>query len=78
MTTRMSIASCIAASLLAAAMFAAQSPPLAADGLKCDMTQYKAGTGLTAAMEQDLLVAINPESLLLEGARRVDEWSLIE
>ena len=28
--------------------------------------------------EQDLVVAINPESLLLEGARRVDEWSLIE
>jgi len=27
---------------------------------------------------EDLLVAINPESLLLEGARRVDEWSLIE
>src|SRR3954468_10771451 len=27
---------------------------------------------------QDLLVMINPESLLLEGARRVDEWSLIE
>ena len=27
---------------------------------------------------QDLLVSINPESLLLEGARRVDEWSLIE
>jgi tetratricopeptide (TPR) repeat protein len=27
--------------------------------------------------EQDLLVSINPESLLLEGARRVDEWSLI-
>ncbi len=27
---------------------------------------------------QDVLVAINPESLLLEGARRVDEWSLIE
>ena len=27
---------------------------------------------------QELLVAINPESLLLEGARRVDEWSLIE
>ena len=26
---------------------------------------------------QDLLVSINPESLLLEGARRVDEWSLI-
>lgn len=25
-----------------------------------------------------LLVSINPESLLLEGARRVDEWSLIE
>ena len=27
--------------------------------------------------EQDFLVAINPEYLLLEGARRVDEWSLI-
>lgn len=27
---------------------------------------------------QDLLVSIPPESLLLEGARRVDEWSLIE
>jgi tetratricopeptide (TPR) repeat protein len=28
--------------------------------------------------EQDFLVSINPETLLLEGARRVDEWSLIE
>jgi tetratricopeptide (TPR) repeat protein len=28
--------------------------------------------------EQDFLVRIGPESLLLEGARRVDEWSLIE
>jgi tetratricopeptide (TPR) repeat protein len=28
--------------------------------------------------EQDFLVSINPESLLLEGARRVDEWTLIE
>ncbi len=27
--------------------------------------------------EQDFIVSINPESLLLEGARRVDEWSLI-
>lgn len=27
---------------------------------------------------QDILVSINPESLLLEGARRVDEWALIE
>jgi tetratricopeptide (TPR) repeat protein len=27
---------------------------------------------------QDIQVSINPESLLLEGARRVDEWSLIE
>ena len=27
---------------------------------------------------QDILVSISPESLLLEGARRVDEWSLIE
>jgi tetratricopeptide (TPR) repeat protein len=28
--------------------------------------------------EQDFLVSITPESLLLEGAQRVDEWSLIE
>src|SRR5690349_3902519 len=28
--------------------------------------------------EQDLLVSINPESLLLEGARRMDEWNLVE
>ncbi|HTG84037.1 MAG TPA: DUF4388 domain-containing protein [Gemmatimonadales bacterium] len=28
--------------------------------------------------DQDFLVRITPESLLLEGARRVDEWSLIE
>src|SRR5438270_3086144 len=28
--------------------------------------------------EADHIVSINPESLLLEGARRVDEWSLIE
>ena len=28
--------------------------------------------------EGAMLVSINPESLLLEGARRVDEWSLIE
>src|SRR3970282_723493 len=27
---------------------------------------------------QDFLVSINPELLPLEGARRVDEWSLIE
>lgn len=27
--------------------------------------------------DQDLLVSISPESLLLEGARRVDEWTLI-
>ncbi len=32
----------------------------------------------TRPEEQDFLVSINPESLLLEGARRVDEWSLIE
>jgi tetratricopeptide (TPR) repeat protein len=31
-----------------------------------------------APEEQDFLVRITPESLLLEGARRVDEWSLIE
>lgn len=28
--------------------------------------------------QQDFVVSINPESLLLEGARRVDEWGLIE
>ncbi|HSJ64844.1 MAG TPA: DUF4388 domain-containing protein [Gemmatimonadaceae bacterium] len=28
--------------------------------------------------DQPFLVSISPESLLLEGARRVDEWSLIE
>lgn len=28
--------------------------------------------------EQDFVVRIGPESLLLEGARRVDEWSLIQ
>jgi tetratricopeptide (TPR) repeat protein len=28
--------------------------------------------------DADYLVSINPESLLLEGARRVDEWGLIE
>jgi len=28
--------------------------------------------------QQDLTVSINPESLLLEGARRLDEWSQIE
>jgi tetratricopeptide (TPR) repeat protein len=28
--------------------------------------------------EQELKLSLNPESLLLEGARRVDEWSLIE
>lgn len=28
--------------------------------------------------EAELAVAINPESLLLEGARRIDEWALVE
>lgn len=28
--------------------------------------------------EEELQLSLNPESLLLEGARRVDEWSLIE
>ena len=32
----------------------------------------------TVPDSQDIIVSINPESLLLEGARRVDEWSLIE
>jgi tetratricopeptide (TPR) repeat protein len=31
-----------------------------------------------ATPDQDFLVSINPESLLLEGARRVDEWGLME
>ena len=34
----------------------AMTSPAFAQGLKCDMTQYKASTGLTAAVEQDLLV----------------------
>ena len=34
-------------------------------------------SGVKAPLE-DFLVSINPEGLLLEGARRVDEWSLIE
>src|SRR5215470_9025579 len=34
----------------------AMASAAAADGLKCDMTQYKAVTGLVAAVEQDLLV----------------------
>jgi len=50
----MSVVSGIVAISLAAAMLSAQ-PSLFADGFKCDMTQYKATTGLTAAMEQDLL-----------------------
>jgi len=29
-------------------------------------------------IEQEFTLSINPETLLLEGARRVDEWSLIE
>jgi hypothetical protein len=56
MTTRRSIVSCIVASSLAAAVFSAKSPSLLADGVKCDMTQYRATTGLTAAVDQDLLV----------------------
>jgi len=44
------------ASSLAAAVFSAKSPSLLADGVKCDMTQYRAATGLTAAVDQDLLV----------------------
>jgi hypothetical protein len=29
-----------------------------ADGVKCDLSQYKSSTGLTAAMDQDLLVVV--------------------
>src|SRR6185312_5743941 len=36
----------------------AMASSAAADGLKCDMSQYKASPGLTAAVEQDLLVVI--------------------
>lgn len=36
---------------------------------------FEAGVG---PEREDFLVRINPEFLLLEGARRVDEWSLIE
>jgi hypothetical protein len=35
---------------------ALHTPRVSAVGLTCDMTQYKATTGLTAAIEQDLLV----------------------
>src|SRR6185437_2503559 len=35
---------------------ALNTPRVSAVGLTCDMTQYKAATGLTAAIEQDLLV----------------------
>jgi hypothetical protein len=52
----MSIVSCIVACSLAAAMFSAQSPSLLADGLKCDFALYKPSTGLTAAVDQDVLV----------------------
>ena len=38
---------------------------------------FKFEAGLRPDREE-LLVSINPESLLLEGARRTDEWSLIE
>lgn len=34
--------------------------------------------GDVAPDQQDYTVSINPESLLLEGARRVDEWGLVE
>ena len=30
-------------------------PVVLADALKCDMSQYRAGSGLTAAMDQDVL-----------------------
>jgi tetratricopeptide (TPR) repeat protein len=36
---------------------------------------FEAGVG---PEREDFLVRISPEALLLEGARRVDEWSLIE
>ena len=32
------------------------SPVLSADAVKCDMSQYKTASGLTAAVEQDVLV----------------------
>jgi len=35
-------------------------------------------TSSVRAKHQDVPVSIDPEGLLLEGARRVDEWSLIE
>src|ERR687893_2726879 len=43
---------------------------------------WKEGTfnfeGEVKPESEDFLVSISPEALLLEGARRVDEWSLIE
>ena len=35
-------------------------------------------TSIGRPPQQSLLVSLDPESLLLEGARRVDEWSLIQ
>jgi hypothetical protein len=43
-------------SALSAIMTLATTPTLFADSLKCDVTQYKASPGLTATVEQDLLV----------------------
>jgi hypothetical protein len=45
----------LGASSTIAVMLATPTPP-AVDSLKCDLAHYKAGSGLTASLEQDLLV----------------------
>jgi len=58
---RAAISAALTSAAVAAGFFATSSSTVVsptvvfADGLKCDMSQYKAGAGLTAAMEQDVL-----------------------
>jgi hypothetical protein len=42
---------------LAALILFATAMTIAADPLRCDLTQYKASTGLTAMLAEDLLIA---------------------
>src|SRR3977135_2449180 len=46
----------LAAAAVAAFMLPASTSRISADSLNCNLSQYKAAQGLTAAVEQDLLV----------------------
>ena len=46
----------LAAAAIAAFVLPASTPRLFADSLNCNLSQYKAAQGLTAAVEQDALV----------------------